>query len=232
MTETYYTVPVMVVFQIAATFVSYKNRYKFKELEYFHLYPLCGLLQAFIAIFSMIFLQRSIGKKIEELSVNLFSISEAALFLYFSIKITQIKRLRKLLEVLFFVFTLYSIYSWSFTDSLFHNASKLIGAEALLALIAIYCYFFQLFTQPVVEKIIDKPAFWINLGFLFLFSCTLPLTALDFIQRVASPNFYLYYLNFLAYSVLYLIVIKAYLCKEQNKKIQVAETSECIILNS
>ena len=209
--QTYYTIPVMVGFQFAAGIISFRNRHKFPELRSFYLYPLIGILQTIISLSSMIFLDQTISDRIEQFSVNIFSISEATLFLLLSVRVLIIRKSKTVIKVLYIGFIVYTIYLIFFTDEIFHNSSRVICAESSVILTATYFYLFEIFSVQTSEKITDHPAFWINIGFLFVFSCTLPITTLDFFRRTVS-FYYLYYVNFITYSILYLLIIRAYLC--------------------
>jgi hypothetical protein len=94
-------------------------------------------------------------------------------------------------------------------------------------LIPTFFYFFQLFKLSPTLNLFDQPTFWINIGILFAFSCTLPLTILEYFnQKFVYSNFYFYYINFISYSALYVAIIRAYCC--QRKGITQIETDPCI----
>ena len=145
-----------------------------------------------------------------EVSVNIFVVAEVILLYNLFFRVINLQKLRVILKTSLVIFIFYTTTMLVFTDALLMNATKIIVGEAFLILISICLYFIQLFKLPPTLSQFTQPAFWIVIGVLFVFSCTLPLTILEFLaQNYIKGNLYFYYINFICYSVLFLFIIRA-----------------------
>jgi len=224
LSDTLYTMPLMVLLQLVAAVISIIKRKKFVELRYFHFYPLSGILQSMISITSFIYLERIQANRIAELSINIFALTEVLLIYQLMFKVIKIKKMRHVLKVSLTGFLIYIIATWFFNDAFYTTSSRILAIEGIVILIPISLYFFQLFRLSPTLNLFDQPTFWINVGILFVFSCTLPISILEyFIEKFVYANFYFYYIVFISYSVLYLFVIRAYLCKARRNGTEIFE---------
>ncbi len=214
--ESYYTIPILMVCQIIASLVGYHHKNKFVELKYFHLYPIASLTQGIFSLTTLGFMDKNLESKCSEASVVVFVFLEVLLFYSFLSNVIKIHSLKLILRALFLAFLLYSIAVFAFTDTFF-NSGMIIMGEACMIIPSVCLYFVQLFRLPATFNIFEQPAFWINIGILFLFSCTLPSVVLMFSvdAHILSDSFY-FFINFMGYSVLFLFVARAYLCRKEN----------------
>ena len=215
--ETLYTLPIMVLLQLVVVIASLKNRKRFSELRYFHFYPIAGLIQTITFITSAIYVENRIKFKVIESSINIFTILEVILIYHLGFQIIKVRKLRNVLIFFLFSFFLYALLTWGFTNAFLINSSRMFPIESLVVLIPTCFYFFQLFKLPPTFNLFNQPAFWINIGILFAFSCTLPLSTLEFFnKKFIDSNFYFYYINFISYSFLYLSIAKGYCCRKKS----------------
>ena len=213
--KTFYTLPFMIAFQIVAIILIYLKRTTFSELKYFYLYPFASLLQTIFAIYGVVFVKVPISLQAQEATINLFTVIEMSFIFYLSMQVLRLQKLRVALKYGFITFLFSTILCWLFTDAFLHNAVKIIFMEAIVGLLAICFYFIQLFKLPPTINILNEPAFWINIGILFLFSCTLPLTSLELLDKeFIEHNYYFYHINFISYSILHLFIIRASFCRQ------------------
>jgi hypothetical protein len=98
--------------------------------------------------------------------------------------------------------------------------STVYTIEALILVIPAFYYFIELFKHPPKAILTNEPSFWVSTGILFFLICTLPfslienkLTKIDLALAVR-----LYAIFFIFYIILFIMIIRAYLCKptEQN----------------
>jgi len=214
--ESYYTIPILIVCQFCAAVVSYHHRNKFVELKYFHLYPIASLTQGIFALTCMACMGEKMNSKSSEVSVVVFVFLEVLVFYNFLSNVIIINNLKLILRALFIAFLMFSIAVFVFTDT-FYNSGMIITGEACIVIPSVCLYFVQLFKLPATFNIFEQPAFWINIGILFLFSCTLPSVVLMFSvdEYILSESFYLI-INFMGYSFLFLFLIRGYLCRKKN----------------
>ncbi len=213
--DSYYSLPVMLVCTIAAVFVTYRRKNKFKELKYFYLYPIASLAQTIFSLVVVGCLDGKIESKCMHISVEVFLFLEVLLIYNFSSNVIKMNSHRLILKVFFIAFLFYSIGILFFTDTIF-NSGKIITAETCIIILSVCFYFIELFRLPPTLNIMDEPAFWINIGVLFLFSCTLPSVVLMYLvdMYILSDSYY-YFINFMGYSVLFLFIIRGYLCRKK-----------------
>jgi len=201
--------------QIGAAFVSYRHRNKFVELKYFHLYPIASLSQGIFACVTVAFLDGNSAWEYSRISIIVFVFLEAMLLYNFFSNVIKVNSLKFILKVLFVGFLLYSIGVFVLTNS-FLNSGMIITGETCVVILSVCLYFIQLFRIPTSHDIIEEPAFWINIGILFVFSCTLPAMTLSFFgQALILSDSYFFIINFVGYSVLFLFIIRGYLCRKE-----------------
>jgi len=199
----------------------YHKRTTFSELRFFYLYPFASLLQSLFAVFVLVFFNDPIAVRVrvQEATINLFTVIEMSFIFYLSMQVLRLQKFKNALKFGFIAFIFSTVLCWLFTDAFLHNAVKIIFIEAILGLLAVSFYFFQLFKLPPTINILNQPAFWINIGILFLFSCTLPLTFLELLNKeFIENNIYFYYINFVSYSILYFFIIRASFCRQTTEK--------------
>ncbi len=215
--DSYYTLPVMMICDTAAVLVSYQRKSKFKELKYFHLYPIASLTQVIFSLVVVGCLDGNMESKYMYVSVEVFLFLEVLLIYNFFSNVIRLNSHKLILKVFFIAFLIYSIGVLVFTGTIF-NSGKIITAETCVVILSVCLYFIELFKLPPTLHIIEQPAFWINIGILFLFSCTLPSVVLMFlVDTYILSDSYFYFINFLGYSVLFLLMIRGYLCKEKEQ---------------
>ena len=215
--QTYYTIPIMVGSQLIAAAVSFNNRKRFSELKFFHFYPIAGISQTLTIVINALFLNGN-GRVIEA-SIGIFSLIEVILIYDFALRVTQITAWKYILKLLLIAFCIFTIISWAFASQFYHS-SKIIPYDEVLILIPTCSYFFQLFKSPASCDLQNTPAFWINIGVFFVLSCTFPLSILDyFYPKFVLSNMDFYYINFISYTFLYLLIIKGYLSKTNSDSV-------------
>jgi hypothetical protein len=210
--ESYFSLVFMVIAQIITVFVCIQNRRKFKELNFFHWYPIVALLQSTVSLTSMV-LGLYNSYDLISISISLFVVFEFLCIYFFAFRIVRLKRPKILLKVVFSAFLLYVLFMWTF-DNAFHRHYQVFFIQASILLLPSLLYFYQIFVLPIRINPVNEPAFWINVGILFFSSSTIPLFILENYSRdFISHNRYLYSISYTAYGVFFLLICKAYLCK-------------------
>jgi hypothetical protein len=120
---------------------------------------------------------------------------------------------RLFLKALFVIYVIYFLSMWVFTNAI-EEYYQVYLIQATVVLIPSALYFFEIFKEPTGESLTIQPAFWINLGILFLFSSNIPLFILEnYARNFISQNTYLWAIGYVAYGIFFLLITKAYTCK-------------------
>ncbi len=213
--ESYFTLVFMFLAQCAAVIIGIKHRNESSVLRNFHYYPVAGLLQTMITFMGILMLRDN--SPVGRYSISLFVLIEflAIYLLEFRIIVLQPERL--LLKILFVGFMLYVICMWVFTDA-FNRYYQIFLVQSVVLLVPAILYFLQIFRLPSNEDLTNQPAFWVNIGILFLFSSSIPLFLLETDSRYfLTHNRYLFSINYIAYGIFYLLICKAYLCRTMTR---------------
>lgn len=187
-----------------------RNRWKFPELRFISIYPLASIVQA-VLIYTGIYFNT--GKPTDEPSVNVFLLIEFLIIYQLMFKIIKLEKYLRLIRVLYFGFLIYLLYMWIYADSFFGTSSKIFLVQNLFLLVPTLLYFLQIFQITPRIQLSNTPEFWIAIGCLFYFSCTIPLFLLESLKSIYD-FYFLSSINYLAYSVLFIFISRAFMCKK------------------
>ena len=216
--ESFYTQPLMILSAVLAIILGIIHRKKFQMSWLLILYPGASLLQSFIAYYS--FTTDSLIE-IDTISANLFILIEFLILYNFFNSVIIINSLKKYIRLIFPILLVYISIMWIFTNTFREHPIRLFLLESLCILSFCFIYLFQLFKLPPKVNLLNDAAFWITIGCLFYFSCTIPLFLIDSVLS-SFPRYHNYYsfysINYLAYSILFLFISKAFLCNPDKTK--------------
>jgi len=182
------------------------NRKKFKYLKFIGWYPLGSFLQILI-------LHNCSSLRIVHSTISIFIALEFAIIYHFFFQIILSEKLIKALRILCLGFLIYLLYMWIFTNSFLERPEKIYVVQSLFILIPCFFYFAQLFTIPPTIRLMESPIFWITTGCLFFFSCTAPVFYVYTILNLLGEFDILYWIIYIAYSIFFICIAKAFLCK-------------------
>jgi hypothetical protein len=211
MSESFYTHLLMPLSAFVTLIISTVHRKKFCELKIMPIYPFSSLLQCGI-FYMWVLYDKEENWWVGRTSVSLFILIEFLIFLKYFNTIILIASLKRKIKIIAFIFMLYLVSMWLFTDSFYKNASNLFLPESLCILCFCFMYFFQIFKLPPELYLLNSPSFWVTTGCLFYFSCTIPLFFSYQLLDIWSDYYTLSSINYLAYSILFLFISKAFLC--------------------
>ena len=216
--ESYYTSLLMNVSALLAVILAFFNRKKFPELNFMWIYPFASISQIifFLTVVSFDWAE-SFENKIICVSINIFILIETAIIYHFFVKIIVIQELKSIIKIIRVLFYAYLLYVWTFTGALFYESEKIFLAESLCVLFPCFFYFIQLFKMPPTVNLSNEPFFWITMGLLFYFSCTIPLFFIDSVLKFGSFYYNMYSINFVAHAIVFLFIARAFLCKSAAK---------------
>lgn len=192
-----------------ALIVGIINQKKYIELRVMIFYPFASLVQSGIFYYWIWADDESwMGGHI---SISIFIIIEFFIFFKFFDSVI-IKSFKKYIRVIAIIFFAYLFYMWIFTDTFYDKPFNVYLFQALSILCFCFMYLFQIFKLPPTLNLLNSPPFWITIGCLFYFSCTAPLF-FAYSILIFLPYFYSYFaINYLSYSILFLLIAKSFLC--------------------
>lgn len=208
----------MVLSALAALIIGIVHRKKLQDLKFMVLYPMVSLVQGLLTYYSWIHEKDKELWGTDTVSDSLFILFEFLIIYQFFKKAIVIERLKLFIKIIFLFNVTYLLLMWVLTDTFYKNPSKIYLIDSLCILSFCFIYFFQLFRLPPKLNLLNNTQFWITIGLLFYFSCTIPLFFADNILIVFPGYYKLYSINFLAYTILFLFISKAFLCTPTTMK--------------
>jgi hypothetical protein len=200
-----------------ATAIGYINRKKIPSLRIFYFYPLSSLFQM---IFTYIIINCEVGVKTQNRviagSESIFLIAEFFLIYNFFQNALKSELIKKLLYIIQVIYTLAVSLHWYIANSFFGPHDTLYILQAFCILIPVLFYFYELFKWPTINNLWGLASFWISTGIVIYFACTLPLFLMQSFIGKAIKVIHLYLINFIAYGIMFLLFIKAYLCPKSD----------------
>ena len=200
--------------------IGYKSRYKFPELKFLYLYPLASFIQLIIA-FCLDATGSDIRSIFERISTNIFLLIEFVLIFNFFWKILKLRLTKNIMTVIAgFYFITLSIF-WGLLKGILTFPTNFFLIQAFCIIILGYSYFYELFKTPLASNLLNEPPFWVVIGLVSYFECTLPLFFMkDFIidKMGIIRELDLYAINFFCYGIMFMLITKAYLCKPRGVK--------------
>lgn len=215
----FYTNILAILCAFACTIMGFIKRNKFKELKLMFIYPLSSLIQTIISYTFTYFYPNINIQKIDQyinLSINLFLLIEFISIFIFFYQVVLIGKLKKTLKLILSTYILIFFYLWYYYNPLLYYPFDLVFIQALyVLLIAVICLI-DLFKNNPKRSLLSEPSLWIITGSLLYFLCTLPIyIAREFVFEAngALIEEGLYSINYICYSIFFLLIIRAYLCR-------------------
>jgi hypothetical protein len=209
---------------IIALFISIKNSKKFEILRYFPIY-IASLLLVYMFQYVLRILkdfQHPIKSLIgiAEYMDFFFTLLEMIIVSHFYFSLVNNRIAKKLIILLNLLFLFFFIYMAT-QDREFYQGisdetqSTVYTVEAIILFVFCSLYFIELFKNLTVIHLRNEPAFWISAGILFFMACTLPYSLLEnhIFRNYREYSLMSYSIFNIFYALLFLMIIRAYLCK-------------------
>lgn len=206
-----------------ALVIGFKLKNKFPALNIFYLYPLASLLQSATSLIIYDTHNRFNLKNyisVTNAATNVFMLAEFLLIYHFFQKVLLSKSIKQILRVITAVYIIILITDWFFYKEFFNWSTYILVAQAVLILVPALYYFFDLFKNPVVPDLLKTYSFWISLGVVIYFSCTLPIFLFKnfaYNEKGLLTEANLYSINSICYGIFFLLITKAYLCPKKDR---------------
>ena len=151
-----------------------------------------------------------------------FTYIELIIFSNFFYRLTLLPNVKKLIIILTIAFTFFFIfmlitdnYFWASVSS--RTQTRVYTVEAIILLLFCLLYFIELFKKFPSENLKKESSFWVSTGLLFFLTCTLPFSFLEnYVRRNLTSSWFAFYsIFYIFYILLFLMIIRAYLCKPE-----------------
>jgi hypothetical protein len=207
----------MIIITGVAFVISVRKGENRKQLKIIGLYILCSLIFDIISLFQELFVApRQLGEEIESVALNIFLLAEFTLLNYFFLVNISTRSRRIIVRLFFFAFFLWIGILWFGKKAAFyHFLPQFVVIESLCIIIPSLLFLFDLFDTSKILILKHHPPFWVAAGVLFYNSCSIPLFLLFPYFETKMPMYFnaAMALNYILYSFLFLLFIRAYLCK-------------------
>ena len=206
----------------------FKKRKKFHQLKYIPLYVLSLLLVLFFnSMYSTTYINRYQAKLFAGLADFLdysFTLLELIIFSHFYYNLIINPTIKKLILLLNLIFIPFFVYMLIKDEKFYKTISEITQnlvytTEGIILLLICLSYFIELFKRPPHLNLKNDPVFWVSTGLLFFLSCTLPFSILETQIRKNHSDliYWMYPIFYIFYILLFLMIIRAYLCKPEKK---------------
>lgn len=225
----FFTEPLLGIVLCIALAVALKNRKKHVLLKYIPLYITIFLFIIITGPITFVIPEKKYSYKIinslNEYADYFFTLLEMIIFshiYYWLTDNTTIKRVIFFVNAFFVSFFLYMLFrDRHFPEYISQTTQEEVyTVEGILLLPICISYFVQLFRKPPYPNLKNEPGFWISAGMLSFLACTLPYSILE--NYVSKGSFFLllqlYSIFYIFYILLFLAIIRAYLCKPKKPK--------------
>jgi len=226
--EQFYTVILRDITLLITLLVAFKNRKKFKILRFIPFYTFFFLLVSFsvasAAIGKSLNFHPNFLSGLEDYIDYSFTLVEMIIFSHFYYQMSNRKALKKIIFITSVIFSLFFVYmatrDEAFSTGISRSTQSIVYTVEGIILLMICCYYFiDLFRKMPFVDLKNEPVFWISSGLLFFMACTLPYSLLENYIASSYPATWLtsYSIFHVFYILLFLMIIRAYLCKPQKE---------------
>jgi hypothetical protein len=207
----YYCVALMILFTVAALVTSIVYYRRHSSLRIFTYYIAFSLLES---IGDCYYCTSAASKNFRAIllgiAYNAFMLFEFIVFIIFILHYTGSPRRRWIIRIdalLFFGLLVFFAIWKSFLQALEHSYFLV---ESVFLVLPCLIYFFELFQTVNPRPLKNQPSFWVVTGILFLNACSIPLLLTSGFMGIYKEAAFT--LNYILYSVLFILLIRAYIC--------------------
>ena len=206
----------MIAFTVVAFIVSLRQGNKVKELRFISYYIIAALIDDLISIYLYFSYGPERGLDRSQISPEtIFSYLEIAfLYIFFYHNIAGNTKRKIMLSILSFYCLFIICCGVVWHQNILNLPGLIFGLQAICLVIPPLFYFHEFFTIPSNPVLKNHPPFWIATGILLCNGGTLPIYILTvFIHTNFDYYFGVFFtVNYILYSILFLLILKAYLC--------------------
>ena len=211
----YYCVGIMMFLALTALVTSIRYYRRHRNLRIFTYYIAFSLVESMVAYFSFVYpkfkFYQSFMLRGTYVCFGVFEFVVCNIFILHYIRSPLRRRIIRINGLLFLLFLIAMMtVIRRITVSIFILDSVFLVPPCLI-------YFYELFLTVSPKPLKDQPSFWVITAILFLNACSIPLQlTFDFLGRYAEAA---YSLNDILYGILFIMLIRAYLCRPENRRV-------------
>jgi hypothetical protein len=163
----------------------------------------------------------------------IFTLIEFLIFMHFFYNIINGTSKKRLIVLLITLFSL--AYIFYLANDLIHykiiksdTVTVVYTLESAVLLIPSVFYYFQIFTKPPTINLIRESSFWVVTGIFFSMICSLPYCIVENYLKKFNSELYaqLFAILYILYCLLFLMIIKAYFCENDDLKYELNANPE------
>jgi hypothetical protein len=191
----------------------YRNR--FKELNILYIYPAASLGETIFSTVIVVEIPQLKENGIPTLLVHIFLLIEFIIIYHFYLQVFKQSTIRKILySIAIFYFSLI-ICIWLTKKNFVESPEILFVPQAICILFPALYYLIGFLKNPSTIELKDNPRFWVFIGLMLYFGCTLPFFLLfRILDHSRTIEQRMFAINYIFYGIMFLLIIKAYLCKK------------------
>jgi len=217
----FYTDILMCISAILCLLIGIIRRNIFLELKWLFFYPLMALVECIVGYsFYFINISENSYDITVNIVINIFLLIEFfSLFIFYNKNIKNVI-LKKWLMIAVSFYVIIISFIWLFVRSPFLYPAEYFFIQSVFVLILGIISIIDFFRGKLGLNLLNEPSLWITTGTLLYFLCTIPLyLAKEFIldERGYIHEPALYSINYICYCILFLLIIRAYLCSPIEK---------------
>jgi hypothetical protein len=210
--KSHYLAAVMIFFTVAALAIGIRRYTYHRNLRIFAWYIAFSLLTDLAGCYILAYWPRgSFPMKVVNAMTIAFSVFEfivCNLFILHYISSPSKRRMIRINGLLYFAVLNFVVFV---TYPLYYDEYYTVP-EAIFLVIPCLFFFYELFLTRNLRPLTDQPAFWVVTGILFLNACDIPLLVTANFMGSAHDFNEAYSLNYVLYSILFVLLIRAFLC--------------------
>ncbi len=214
-----YSTLCLFIITIATIIIAIVRRKKHKVLSHLFIYPIASYLQNHKSLFFRIFNFNSTSKTkllLDNLSIPIFIIIETVCIYIFFYKISIFSNIvKRNIKCAFVFFLIIFFLSELISKDDFESHRKIYFIQSCFVLYPSFLFIYHLFKGQPMLKLADEPEFWFNAGIFIFFMLTFPLILMIDLFENGSFVYLTDALYNFGYMIIFLFLIKAYLCKQK-----------------
>ena len=208
--QSFYCAGLMVLVTMAALVVSITHYRRHRSLRIFTYYIAFSLLADITAFFAFPYPRswnfRLVIAAVTTMAFILFEFIACNLFILRYIRSPLRRRIIRINGLLFLGLLIFGVAM----TPLHVMGPSYIVLQCVFLVLPCLIYFYELFLTANLRPLTNQPAFWVVTGILFLHACDIPLQMT--VYFLGSYQEAAYSLNYILFSVLFALLIRAYLC--------------------
>jgi len=190
-------------------------------MKWFFIYPLFSLINSVTFFLHYLF---KIGfddfAPVNNLFMNFFLLIEFLSIFIFIYKTISNVSLRKKLQIILLGYAIATLSNWLYFSSPILYPNNFVFVQSIFVVSLGVLSLINFFKGSLKLNLLNEPALWVTTGTFLYFLCTIPLYAagkfiLDDEGFIQEPS--LYSINYLCYSILFILIIRAFLCNPAEK---------------